>query len=388
MTEASPAAAAFEKAQFLLDVDRNQDAANVAWEGLRHEPDNAGLMGLIAWALQADGRHGPAMQWAQRSLALDPEQAWVHNVRAHAILDGTAPPEAAVESAATAVRLDNENAGNRFTLMRAYLAAGMSAQAAETARAIRGVDPNSVLGPLAEAMVEIDRARFLRLRPFRAIVAVGVTSGLILVVWGIWWLVLAAQRAGPLRRADRLILEALEMDPGNASTHAVAAEVAQLRLRYVQSVDASLAAATIEAGLVDPQDLAAKITRRTCLAAVAGFLFWYVWTSVLSAYASYGVAGAAGAAIGLAALSAVGWLDQVQTRRLPAGLLRLVRRRWGLPTIASVAALLSVALGVALLLDSTPALAVAAFVPGLAVTACAGILLVKLFSARQRPHRP
>lgn len=383
MTQLPPAAAAMEKARMLLDIGRNQDAANIAWEALRSEPENAGLMGMIAWALQADGRPSQARQWAERSLAFDPQQAWVHDVRARAILDGTGAPGEAVESAFTAVQLDPSSAANRFTLMRAYLDAEMPAQGEATARAIRGVDPSSVLGPLAEAVVEIDRARFLRLRPILAGVGIVATNGLILVVWGIWWLVLAAKRAGPLRRADSLILEAVAMDPGNAPTHAVAAEVAQLRFRYVQSVDAALAAATIESGLIDADDLAGKITRRSCLAAIAGVMFWYVWTSILSVYASEYVAGPAGALAGLAVLGAVGWIDRVQTRRLPAGLLRRVRRRWGLPLIASVTTLLTVALGVALVLDSTPGLAIAAFVPGVAVAICAGTLVVKLYSARR-----
>ncbi|QFS91109.1 hypothetical protein FIV07_10125 [Mycobacterium sp. THAF192] len=383
MTEPPPAEVAIQKAQTLLDIGRNRDAAMIAWEGLRSEPENPALMGLVAWALQADCRHSEARQWAERSLSFDARQAWVHDVRARAILDGTGTPEQAVESAFTAVRLDPSSTVNRFTLTRAYLQAGMPAEGESTAHAIRRSDPESELGPLAEAMVEIDRARFLRLRPILAGFAVVVTNGLILVVWGIWWLVLAAKRAGPLRRADSLILEAVRLDPGNAATHAAAAEVAQMRFRYVQSVDSSLAAAAIEAGLVDADELAAKITRRTCLAAIAGFAFWYVWTTALSAYTSETAAGVSGAVIGLAALGAVCWLDRVQTRRLPGGLLRRVRRRWGLPVVASAVALLCLALGVGLVLDSTPVLAVAAFVPGVAVASSAAILLVALHSGRR-----
>ena len=129
--------------------------------------------------------------------------------------------------------------------------------------------------------------------------------------------------------------------------------------------------------------LAAHARAEPDLAAIAGFAFWYVWTTALSAYTSETAAGVSGAVIGLAALGAVCWLDRVQTRRLPAGLLRRVRRQWGLPVVASAVALLCLALGVGLVLDSTPVLAVAAFVPGVAVASSAAILLVALHSGRR-----
>jgi hypothetical protein len=228
--------------------------------------------------------------------------------------------------------------------------------------------------------VELDRARFLRINPIVGVVVVVATNGLALVLWAIWWLVLVARRVGPLRRADALVLGALRLDPGNPGTHALAAEVAQSRFRYVQSVDASLASAAIDTGLVDADELAGKIVRRTCLAALAAFVFWLVWTFIFSMHASEYVTGTAGIVVGLAAVAAVAWLDREQTRRLPAGMLQRVRRRWGLPTTASTAAAYAIFIGINTL-DSSTGLAASALVCGLAVAACAAVLIVKLHSA-------
>jgi tetratricopeptide (TPR) repeat protein len=385
MSQPSPAAAAAEKARMLLEVDRNDDAGKAAMEGLRSDPNNAHLMGLLAAALKADGYAADARHWAERSLAFDPQQAWVHNIRARAILDGAGHSREAVESAYAAVHLDQFDDAYRFTLTRAYLEAGRRADAEQVARSIRGVDPNSARGPLAEALVELDRARFLRINPIVGVVVVVATNGLALVLWAIWWLVLVARRVGPLRRADALVLEALRLDPGNPATHALAAEVAQSRFRYVQSVDASLASAAIDTGLVDADELARKIVRRTCLAALAAFVFWLVWTFIFSLHASEYVTGTAGIVVGLAAVAAVAWLDREQTRRLPAGMLRRVRRRWGLPASASVVAAYAIFIGIDAL-NSSAGLAASALLSGLAVAACAGVLIVRLYSARHTNH--
>jgi hypothetical protein len=382
LTQHSPATVAADRARSLLDVRRYRDACDAAWDGLRSEPNNAHLMGLVAAALQADNRSPEARYWAERSLAFDPQQAWVHNVRAKAILDGAGSPREAVESAYAAVQIDQFSDSSRFTLVRAYLDAGLRADAEAVARSIRSIDPNSVLGPLAEANVELDRVRTFQLRPVWAVVAVVVTQGAALVFWGIWWLVVAAWRAGPLRRADKLVLEALRLDPGQAGTHALAAEIAKIRFRYVQAVDAALATAAIDAGLVNADELAGRIVHRTCLGAVAAYVFWLVSTSILFGTAPAHVAAIVGLVVGLAGVGGVAWLDRTQTRRLPAGLLRRVRRRWELPATASVLASLTIVGGIAALGSST-GFAAAALVSGIAAAGCAAVLGARLYSARR-----
>lgn len=337
----SPGDRVAEKVRVLLELDRNGDAGRAAMDGLQSEPDNAVLIGLLAYALEADGYSRDARMWAERSLSLDPQQAWVHSVRARAILNGAGTPQEAAQSAYAAVQLDHANPAYRYTLTRAYLESKQPDHARATAESIRAVAPASALGPLAQALVEIDKARFFHVHPVWAVLMVLITRGLALLVYAIAWLFFYLRRRGPLRRADAHLLEALRLDPGNANTHAIAAAVARYRFRYVQAVDSALASAAIDTGMIDADELARGIARRTSLITLAAFAFWAVWLPVLQA-AGHVVAPVVATLLAIVAAAGVGWLYREQTRRLPPGVLRMVRRRWELPVTVIVIAVLAI----------------------------------------------
>jgi uncharacterized membrane protein (DUF441 family) len=82
----------------------------------------------------------------------------------------------------------------------------------------------------------------------------------------------------------------------------------------------------IDAGLISAEDLARQIAQRTSTVAIAACFVWKILASILYASTPAHVAIINGLIVGLAAVIAL--LDRVQTRRLPAGMLRLVRRRW------------------------------------------------------------
>jgi hypothetical protein len=65
--------------------------------------------------------------------------------------------------------------------------------------------------------------------------------------------------------------------------------------------------------------------------------------------------------------------------------LQLVPRRWVLPTTASVLAALGIYIGVVNAWGSSPGWMGAALAPGLAVAACAAVLVVKYLQARRAP---
>jgi hypothetical protein len=172
------------------------------------------------------------------------------------------------------------------------------------------------------------------------------------------------------------------LDPANAAIHSIASEVAQLRFRYAQSVDGALATAALDAGLVDADDLARTIARRTAWAAAAAFVVWWVFFAVVHAVASEHLMGILAFVGGLTLIAAVYWLDRAPTRRLPAGLVRRVRRRWGLPTTTAVVAALMIQTGVSYV-SIVADLAVGALACGAIVTAFAAVLLVRLYLARR-----
>lgn len=327
-----------DKVRVLLELGRNRDAGELASSGLRSDPNNAELLGLLAFALDADGHSADARMWAERSLSLDPQQAWVLSVLARAMLDGAGTSREAIQPAYAAVQLDLANPNYRYTLTRAYLGADESERAQATAESIRRIAPTSPLGPLAQALVEIDKARFLKLHPVWTVVALVFTRGLVLIYLAARWLYYYLRRRGPLRRADAHLLEALRLDPGNAHVHAVAAHVARYRFRYIQAVDSALASAAIDTGLIDAGELARGIARRTAAILLAAFAFWLVWLPFLTAAGTH-VGAVGGTVLGLTAGAGVAWLYREQTKRLPAGVLRMVHRRWELPVaVAGVAA--------------------------------------------------
>lgn len=337
------AADAVEKVRILLQLDRYRDAEHAALAALRQDPNNPVLMGMLAIAAEAQEFSTDARNWAERSLSIDPRQAWVLSVHARAILSGAGTPHEAVQSAYAAAQLDPGDVNFRYTLTRAYLRANQRARAGATAESIRAIAPASPLGPLAQALVEIDRVRFYRPNPVWAVFIVLLSRGLALLVMAVVWLFHFLRRRAPLRRADAYLLEGLRLDPGNPHTHAVAAEVARMRFRYVQSVDSTLALAAIDAGMVDANHLARSIARRTSMVAVAAFAFWAVWLPILYA-AGQTVAAVAGTLLAVAGCAGIAWLDREQTKRLPSGVSRLVRQRWVLPaTLLAIAAITGLA---------------------------------------------
>ncbi|WP_454789961.1 tetratricopeptide repeat protein [Mycolicibacterium lutetiense] len=369
-----------EKVRVLLDLDRHEEAAEAARAGLQSDPNNAELLGLLASALYADGHAHEARKWSERSLAIDPNQAWVHDIRARAILNGAGKPKDAVESANAAVRLVHTHAYYRYTLTRAQLDAKQRKAAQSTAESIRTIAPASALGPLSEAIVEIDRAKFFSVRPVWAVVAVVVTRGAVLLFWAIAWLYMYFRRRGPLRRADIHLMEALRLNPGDAFTHSVAADVARYRFRFIQAVDSTLASAAIDAHMVDATDLARGIVRRTTAIAAATFAVWLLLMLTLFGTTTHPVVIAiVGTVLVIAAAAGVAWLYEEQTKRLPLGVLRLVRRRWGPPaTLLVIAAWLSL-----MAANNPPAVAIPTAVGAAILLTGFGVLIAKLVSARR-----
>lgn len=375
MTGPSHHAAA--EARTLLSLRRYDDAAATARRGLGGDPDNAELLGLLASALDAAEHHHDAREMAERALAIDPRQAWIHNVRAWAILNGAGRPADAVAAARTAAKMEPNNVEFRYTLTCALCRARNRSDAAVIAASMRKLDPTSPLGPLAQAIVELTRVRIFEIKWWWAVIAILITRGFILVIWAVYWVVVALMRRGPLRRADAHLVEALRLDPGDAHTLALTAQVAQLRFRFLQSLDAGLAAGMIDSGMVKADDLARAIVRRLSAVATVVFILWWMAFAMFSDDAAWTPLPAC---LGVAGVVLVGWLDWLQTSRLPAGVVRNVRRRWSFPVLITVLAALS-------LLAATSSAhgvswTVVACLPGIAAAVCAVILAAQWRAAR------
>lgn len=375
-----------EKVRVLLDLDRNEAAAEAARAGLQSDPNNAELLGLLASALIECGDAQEARKWSERSLAIDPNQALVLHVRARAIINGAGKPAEAVESAYAAVQLDPNDAFYRHTLTVAYIDAKQRKNAKAMAQSIRTVDPTSSLGPLSQAMVEVapvkyfDLAAMTKKDVFWMALCTLFSRGLFLVFLAIVWLYIYVRRRGRLRRADAYMMEALQLDPSGPHLHAIAAMVARCRFRFIRAVDSALAAAAIFDGLIDATELARDIVRRTAAIAAVTFFFWCIFLlAVLDAFATPAVAAVIGTASVVTATAGVAWLYAEQTVRLPPGVQRLVRRRWGLPATVFVIAAWLLFMAV----NNPPGVAIPTTVGAAILLAGFVVLIVKLVSARR-----
>lgn len=377
MTTQPPDAAA--EARLLLNVRKYDAAADAARRGLAGDPDNADLLGLLAAARDGAGDPIDARHWAEKALARDPQQAWIHNVRALAILNGAGHSRDALTSARAAVTLAPTTIDFRYTLAYAYGLEGKRDDAQRVAKSIRKLDPSSPLGPLAEAVTELCRVKIYEIRWWWAIIAVVITRGGALVIMALFWLVQVIRRRKPLQRADAHLAEALRLDPGDATALALAAHVAQLRFRFLQSLDKGLAAAMIDAGLVKADDLARQIARRSGIVAASTLVVWaFVYLVLYHIRAMVPVIAAAG----LAGVALVAWLDWVQTSRLPAGVVRKVRRRWGFPVLSCCLAALALVIAYSGFADRGLAWTALVALPGIAAAVGSAILLIQCRAAR------
>lgn len=370
---------AADEARLLISVGRYDDAADAARRGLAGDPNNARLLGLLALALDGVEQHTDARHWAEKALSIDPQQAWIHNVRAMAILNGGGRPRDAVRSAEAAVAYEPNTPEFRYTLAYAYGRTRKGAEARRVAASIRTVDPTSPLGPLAEALTELCRVRVFAVSWWWALIAILITRGIVLVIWAVIWVALAMWRRGPLRRADAHLVEALRLDPGNATTLALVAQVARLRFRYLQSLEAGVAAAMIDAGLVKADDMARQIARRSCVAALVAFVVWLVAFLVLYDNGTWAV----GVSVtGLLGVASVYWVDRSQTSRLPAGVVHKVRQRWSFVLLTGLLAALALAAAISSVGDRGIVWAAVLALPGLAAAVGMVVLAIQVRTTR------
>jgi tetratricopeptide (TPR) repeat protein len=334
-----PSSAAFERIRLLIDARRPSDAIQVAQAALRSDPGDPRLTAALGWALLASGDAPGARSWVERSLGIDPDQAWVHNLRAMALLSGAGKPEEARSAAAAAVARVPAEPSYLYTLVRACLACRDRAGAQATAGALARTAPASYLRPLAQALVELDKAGVYgrRRRSAGVLVALIVlTRGAALVIGGVWWIVHLIRRAPHLRKADVLLREALSLQPTAGAARSVAADVLKLRFRFAQAVEHELASAALDSGLVDAFGLAADIARRTAGAILGATAAWVFIVALADSVVSSDLAmGVAGLSLGALAVGFVVRFDRWQAYDLPPRLGRDAHRRW--PPVAAAA---------------------------------------------------
>lgn len=326
------------RARALAQVRRHDAAIELLRRIAREHPGDPRVLTVLAEICLDAGDPMAAEQWSRNALGLDPTSVEAMRVRAASLVGMKGRDSEALEFARQAVVQDPRDPNSLYTLVRAQLGAGARRDAQETAERIRQLAPHSPLGPLAEALVEMDRSNLHRRGTWNVgvlIVLTILTSGMVLLYVAGSWAVHAIRRTPHLRRADVLLAEALAMAPDSAHLHALAAEVQAARFRFARAADRERAVAALDIGIADADALATAISRRTSTVGVVAFFAWVVIVAVLgNLIAADPVTAAIGLILAGVAIAGMIGFERWQTARLPHGVVRNVHRRLPLLAVA------------------------------------------------------
>lgn len=277
MIERGSLEAAHARVLALYDAGMHMRALSQTEEALASYPDDAWLHAVRADLLGHVGRHDEAVLAARHAISLDPDDGYAHEVLANALSDTNAKQELVVEAASEAVRLDPTPQAY-YTLVRAFIYQRHGVpRAAEVARALGEQHPDSVLAPLALALVAMRRSGMLgTYRWWWIVIAIVITQGTALLIYAVVWIVDAIRRVPHLKEADQHLRRALAMDPNSPTAQLLAAEVFRARYRYGQAVDQQVAVGALNARLVDAREVVARIARRITWAVVVACVVWAI----------------------------------------------------------------------------------------------------------------
>lgn len=137
-----------------LQLGRYTDAEQRFKEALASEPDSDALLGLLAHAVHSqDGREKDALEIIDRAIAVEPNDAGHHTVRAF-ILSSLARPKDALAAAKVAQALDPNSEQALAAQSQAYILMKDWADAERTARDALAIEPEYSLAAnlLAESL--------------------------------------------------------------------------------------------------------------------------------------------------------------------------------------------------------------------------------------------
>jgi tetratricopeptide (TPR) repeat protein len=147
--------AALERAENLRLLGRLDDAERTLREALTAAPNEPGLLSELAWVLDLADRQAEGLAAAEAAIAVDPQEARHHQIRA-SLLSGLNRHEEAVHAAFTARSLRPHEPKIARTCARVLSAAGRLPEAYEAARHAVALEPESATAHLMVADIADD----------------------------------------------------------------------------------------------------------------------------------------------------------------------------------------------------------------------------------------
>ena len=132
-----------KRSDMLTEMERFPDAIHAALEALARSPESARALCALSWAEWNAGRADEALAHAERAVAADPNDEWIHRLRAIYHQDRN-EHDLSVAAAREAVRLAPEASSDLFVLSDALMHAGELDEAMQVALRMREVAPESV----------------------------------------------------------------------------------------------------------------------------------------------------------------------------------------------------------------------------------------------------
>ena len=341
---AGSAASMAARVRTLLEIGRAEQALGVVRQGMAEFPQNVDLHLLLASALLACDRPIDAHHAALRAVGIDPTLPQVHVMMAE-VLIAEQDYRQALLALHHAAGLDPDDPHARLLTVECLLHIGEEEQAGRRARELAAEHPDDSGSHLCLAQVELDRVRTLQLaRPGPAclLLIIGslvATWGLSLVVILAVWLFVHLRNRGPLRRAERHLRDALQLNPQDPYTLAAVADVMAMRGRRLAAIDASVGAARPPVGVVDSDALRRRVRSGQLVTDAVAVLVPALATSVATGFSVTAGWWTLGISVPLAALPAIGRRRRLR-RILPPSMWRStvggVAARWTGPVLGGL----------------------------------------------------
>lgn len=147
------------RAQAALDVGRYREAIPLLHNALAIDAENGEILCMLSYACVNLEEYAPALEWANRAVAVNPGEEWGHRLRS-VIFMRTDRLKAALEAAMEAARLEPDGTYTLSTLAEAQVCTNRLPEAEDTVQRLLAVAPEDGLAHRTRAYVYLAQKKY------------------------------------------------------------------------------------------------------------------------------------------------------------------------------------------------------------------------------------
>ncbi len=148
------------RAQAALDVGRYRDAIPLLHNALAIDAENGEILCMLSYAYVNLEEYTPALEWANRAVAVDPGEEWGHRLRS-VIFMRTSRMKDALSAALEAARLEPDGAFTLSTLTEAQVCNNLLPDAEATVQRLLAVAAEDALAHRTRAYVYVYQKKYV-----------------------------------------------------------------------------------------------------------------------------------------------------------------------------------------------------------------------------------